>query len=323
MTASRNIEEIVRYLLMRIGLTFAARTLPRKWAIACADVMSLVLVLLPSAGPPTYWNMRTAFGRGRLESLRLAWGWLARGFRDFVVARRVLDGREDPTSWAITERNAAAMEGLRNAGASCIVATGHFLMHASYALYSPKITIGSPIRVSLPISSPVRNIRTVRLDYQFGTYVQAMLRCWEREPEVIYLGSDLRATRQIYERLREPGNVVFVDVDAAWKKSATGSFERPFAGHRHRTFATGAAQLARMAKCPVVACVAYLDDTGSFVLDWGMPIRTNGSDARNDQEVMSLLLDHLESAIGDRPTQYALEIGSDRRWDAATRHWYE
>lgn len=323
MSAASNVEELTRYLSMRPALALAARILPRRWAMACAEMLSLLLILLPTAGPPTYWSIRTAYGKGRWKSFRLTWGWLGRGYKDFVVARRILDGRENPAGWVIVERNAEAIEELRNGSASCIVATGHFMMHASYALYSPKLTLGRPIRVSLPVASPVRNVRTVRLDYQFGTYVQAMLRCWTPAPEVIFLGSDLRGTRKIYERLREPGNVVFLDVDAAWKKSISGSFERPFAGHRSRAFATGAAQLSRMAQCSVVACVPYLDDAGRFVLDWGIPIRAGGGDARSDEEVMNLLLDHLERAIGDRPAQYALDIGGERRWDASAKHWQE
>ena len=36
---------------------------------------------------------------------------------------------------------------------------------------------------------------------------------------------------------------------------------------------------------------------------------------------MNKLIDVLEKAIGERPTQYVLHIGEGRRWNANMKHW--
>ena len=38
-------------------------------------------------------------------------------------------------------------------------------------------------------------------------------------------------------------------------------------------------------------------------------------------ETMNRLIDTLEAAVGERPTQYVLEIGQERRWNATHRIW--
>ena len=116
---------------------------------------------------------------------------------------------------------------------------------------------------------------------------------------------------------------VFIDVDAPWRKSLAGSYERPFAGYKSHVFATGAAQLARMARCPIISCVYSLENDGTIVLEWGSPIRIACNDADSDVDVMNKLIDTLELAIGERPTQYVLRIGDSRRWNSRSRRWEE
>jgi hypothetical protein len=75
--------------------------------------------------------------------------------------------------------------------------------------------------------------------------------------------------------------------------------------------------------CPIISCVHTLESDGSIVLEWGAPIRIVGNEPSNDIDVMNALIDRVEIAIGDRPTQYALEIGGDRHWDSISRRWEE
>ena len=77
-------------------LTPAAYALPRSLALRTADCLAILLLLLPYPGVATYWQLRNAYGRGRLDSLTLTHGCLARPFRDFVIFKRLLIGREDP-----------------------------------------------------------------------------------------------------------------------------------------------------------------------------------------------------------------------------------
>jgi hypothetical protein len=45
------------------------------------------------------------------------------------------------------------------------------------------------------------------------------------------------------------------------------------------------------------------------------------NNAENDLKVMDELLDLLEVAVGERPTQYIYEIGGCRRWNPQNRRW--
>ena len=101
----------------------------------------------------------------------------------------------------------------------------------------------------------------------------------------------------------------------------TGAYERPFVGKRKCVFSTGAALLARLTQCPIITCVPLLEKDGTVVLEWGEPIRIAGNDAANDVDVMNELFDTIEIAAGERPTQYAFEIGGDRRWNPLIRRW--
>jgi lauroyl/myristoyl acyltransferase len=127
---------------------------------------------------------------------------------------------------------------------------------------------------------------------------------------------------RLLEHLKQPGNLVIIAVDAPWPADRPGSFERPFAGHENQSFATGASRLARLAQCPIVTCVSYLEDDGRIVLEWDEPVPPPpAADRSADVRVTSGLLDTIERAVGRRPTQYVLKIGDDRQWDPTTEQW--
>jgi hypothetical protein len=315
------IEQLIRIVSMQFALTPAAYVLPREWALAVADIFALFLLILPAPGMDTYWQMRRAYGKGRFESLLLAWGYLARIYRDFVAIKRLSYKRENPFHWKIVERNADDINSLRASGESYIVATGHFAREAIFSMTSPSVTYGHPVQLSLSPPDRIRRLYDLRVRIQFGTWQKCDFAGWGRDAEIVFIGPDPLPFRTLYDRLRKPGNVVFMHVDAPWKKSQTGSFERPFAGLGNRVFATGAAQLARLTRCAVISCVYMLEEDGTYVLEWGTPIRCNGRFAENDVDVMNALIDPLEVAVGERPTQYVLGIGSDRRWNPGSRRW--
>jgi hypothetical protein len=307
---------------MKLILAPAAYALPRKLALALANALALSLVILPRPGLETYWQMRSAFGKSRQDSFYLAWGWLARPFRDFVVLKRLLYKRENPFNWRIVERNVDGINSLRESGEPYIIANAHFAKEPGFSAFSPGVTYGHPVQVADTPLKRIRSLYDLRNRIQYGTLLKAIFSCYGRDTEIIFSGSDLRTARTLYKRLCKRGNVVFIAVDAPWQKNLTGStYERPFAGHKSRVFPTGAAQLARMTQCPIISCACSLESDGTIVLEWGSPIRCVGNRAENDLKVMDELLNVLEVAIGERPTQYIFEIGRDRRWNSQSKQW--
>ncbi len=86
--------------------------------------------------------------------------------------------------------------------------------------------------------------------------------------------NELGAARKLYCRLHERGNVVFIPVDKPWREHLCGAYVRPFAGKKKCVFSTGAAVLARLARCPIISCVPILERDGTIVLEWGEPIES-------------------------------------------------
>jgi len=321
MNAAQAAEEAVRYMSLRLVLAPAAAVLPKKWAIKLGQALVWPLLCFPQTAPRLYWQLRATFGTSRLQALRLLLGWLGLGYRDFVVSKRVLQRREDLFAWKIEERNTEGIDQLRRSNESYIIATGHFGFTSSYGLFAPSVTWGHAVRVVKSVPAPRSNMATVRLRYQFRTHLKAGATCWRRRCELVAIGSDLQGVQTLYDHLSQRGNAVVIDVDAWWEKSQGGSYERAYAGRGHRVFATGAVELARLTHCPIISCVHWLEPDGTVVLDWGTPIRIADPDSRTDQDIMDVLLDRFETAIGNRPMQFAFEIGADRRWNAIRGQW--
>ena len=319
---SYSVEQFIRVVSMKYILAPAAYALPRRWALGIAKALAILLVILPRPGFEAYWQMRSAFGKGRLESFSLAWEWLARPLRDFVVLKRLIYRHEDPFNWRIVEKNVDGINRLRESGEAYIIASAHFPKEPGLSIFSPNVTYGHPVNVGNEPMKQIRSLYDLRIRIQYEALLKASVSCWGRDIEFIFSGSDLRTARTLYKKLCERGNVVYIAVDAPWQKNQTGStYERPFAGYKSRLFPTGAVQLARMTKCPIISCVCSLESDGTIVLEWGSPIRCVGNMAVNDSKVMDELLNVLEVGIGERPTQYIYEIGMGRRWNSQSRRW--
>ena len=316
-----NTEEVIRIVSMHFILAPAACVLPRRLAIWIANVLALFLVILPSSGLRIYYQIRTAFGKGRFASLYLAWGWLALPFRDFVILKRLINKRENQFNWKIVERNTDGINNLRRSGESYILVSGHFVKEALLSLISPDVSYNHPFQISVDTPKQIRSLYDLRILIQFGALHEALPSCWGRDTGIFIVGSDLRSTTKLYKSLREPGNVIMMNLDAPWNKTLIGYYERPFAGQKNRVFSMGAVQLAQLTRCPLICCVPWLKDDGSIVLEWGEPIRINSTDAAGEVKAMDTLIDILEIAVGKRPTQYYLEIGYDRRWNSQKGRW--
>lgn len=314
------IDESIRITSLVVILVPSSYLLPKKWAIGVADILSLLLVFSPRTGPDVYWKMRRVFGKGRIASFKLAWGWLGRGYRDFVIHKRIIYKRDNPSKWHIVERNAEYINSIRESGESYLVVSGHFQHGLIHSVYSRFINYGRIIRISDP-PPIIRTLGDLRCKYQWGMNPKSFA-CWcDRNSEVVYNESDLRIGREIYNLLRERGNVVFIDIDPFKKKTSTGTYERPFAGWKKGVFATGTAEIARLVKCPIICYVVFLERDGTIVIEWEPPILNTGMEKYKVIDVMDKLLDRLEIAVGERPTQYVLDIGGERRWNSIDRRW--
>ena len=315
-----HITELFRIFIFKGILTPAAYLLPKDWALALAKVLSLPLVVFPDPGIKAYRSMKRLFGGRRYHSFQLAWGWIARPFQDFVIFTRVLNGREDISNWKIVERNVEEIARLRETGQSFIVATGHFSRAAYLAVVCPRVTPGNFILSSLSVPVQLNRPQEFRLRIQFGTLLKGTSLAsmvWQRPFEMAFTNTGQSAARLLYERLSKPGNVVSISVDAPWPRGVSGSFCRPFAGMKDRSFSMGAARLAKLCKCPIVSCVCWREHDGTIFLQWGSPILN----VSNEIDTMNQLIDTVEAAIAERPTQYVMDIGHERRWNPLLGRW--
>lgn len=335
MSWSNTTAELIRISAMRWVLPCAARSLPRAWACWLADGLSWLLVVLPEPGQAAYWRLRDVFGRSRLSTLRLVRRRLARPLRDCVVHRRILAGREDPLGWRINERHRERVADVVDSGESYILATAHFQREALMALALPSITPGTLVQAGLAappgggsLGALVRDARArgvhralvdARTRLQLSTLCDAYVTVGNRGTEIVRVGGDNVSAKLLYDRLRRPGTVVNIHIDAVWTKRHTGSFARPFAGLASRDFSLGAAQLAKLTGRPIVGCVYWTAPDGSVVVDWTTKIARVG----DERDAMSRLIDAIETAVGERPDEYTLDIGDDRRWDADAGCWVD
>jgi lauroyl/myristoyl acyltransferase len=318
-TISTHCSEIVRIIGMKLVLTPAAYIMPVAWAQATAKALSVTLIAFPEPGLRTYRSMRRAYGSNRLDSLAMALDSLARPFRDFVAHKQLLCGRQDARDWTIIERNSDEVNRLRESEQSYIVVVGHFAREAFLGLLSPEVTPGRPVVVGQAPPERVRSPYKLRIKLQYTAFVEALSSVWGRDVEMVYIDKEKLASHTIYTRLSGQRNVILIHADAPWPSAATGTYERPFAASPNRSFATGVVELAKLARCPLVSCVYSIDRPGTVTLDWSAPLWVNN----NVCDSMNHLLDPLETAVGEMPSQYVLRIGRGRRWNPTLSRWEE
>jgi lauroyl/myristoyl acyltransferase len=303
---------------MLLVLRPAADFLPRSVALALADYVALALAALSSGARSFHRELHATFGGEVAHARWQARETMALPFRDFVMLRRILAGREDAWSWPIEERNLEAVKPLRDSGVSFIVALGHFARRAVWSVHLPRIV---PQQLTVVVNpSPPFSFRPqgLRMYLQYGLMLQALHQI-RPDLELYYAG---RSTAdKLVQKLRTPGNAVVIHADAPWP-FRRGAIERPFAADTSRTFATGVAKVARLAQVPIVACVPTVSAKGGVLLEWSAPIAPGSpEDAASDERVTSAVLDALEVGIGRHPEQYVLGIGSSRRWNTEAGAW--
>ena len=114
-----------------------------------------------------------------------------------------------------------------------------------------------------------------------------------------------------------------VNVDAHWSRGRSSSLTRPFAGAAHRTFSTGAAKLARLSGTPLLLGLPLVSADGCAVrMRLLGPFRPGGTvSEQQDGDAMRQVLDAIEREVGERPCEYLLDIGGERRWNPQQQRW--
>ncbi|QGZ97091.1 lysophospholipid acyltransferase family protein [Terricaulis silvestris] len=307
--------DIVRVFELAL-LYLAALYLPKSWALVFADAAGSLISLSPLGGRTRQW-MRSTFPAAE-DTDKLAREWLRRPFRDHVVVTRIAENRETADQWRVEQRNPPAI--LREPGKSVLIVIGHFSRQAVAAVFSPLACPKKLVSVVAPVEQGTHDARALRIRVQLGEMVKAIRRLRNDDVEVVEVSGRSVATRLLHS-LREPDKVMIISADVPWPKGRSAGHERPFAGHSSQNFALGGARLSRLAQCPIVMCVPFLDGD-RIVLEWSDPLMPAAAgDADSDVRVTNEMLDTIERAVGERPGQYVLAVGHDRYWDPKTGTW--
>jgi lauroyl/myristoyl acyltransferase len=300
-------------------LHVASAYLPRDWAMALADAAGLGIMATP-VGRRTRRAMRDMFQWSGGDGDAIAREYITRPFRDFVIARRISVRREIPANWTVESRGEPSI--LRDPRASLIIAGGHYSREAMSVLYVPRI-IPKRLQTVIAATDSARTLRDIRLRMQLGAMREGIRTVRDGDVEIIEPGKP-SAVASMLRHLRAPGSAVIIASDATWPKDAPSGVERPYAGYASNHFALGTARMARLSQCPVVTCVPFLDGDGRVVIEWGELIPAPArDDEAADVRITNSILDTFERAVGHRPGQYVLPIGSGRRWSAVAECWVD
>jgi len=314
-------EEKFVLFFMKFILAPAAYILPKKCALGLAYALAFLLTVLTKSGIQTYRDMQKAFGLDRLSAMNLAWKWRVQPFRDIISTKRFIKGRENIEKWNIVEKNTDSINEIRSTGESYIIACGHFMREAEASIYLDSIVPGHIYRVANrpPEGGDERNRR---LGFQLDTLLQTQNAIHRGGVTYAYVESDSTAAATAFSALRNSNNVVIINIDAPYQDGSAGSFSRPFAGFRNKTFAVGAVALARLVKCPIITCICHKKSDKTAIIEWGNAIRPVGRGGKEQNiSLTNQLLDQFEIEIGKRPNQYIMEIGSERRWNPVEEKW--
>ncbi|MBL8547912.1 MAG: hypothetical protein JNL81_15710 [Hyphomonadaceae bacterium] len=303
----------VLFIILRSG----ARVLPRSWAYGLADWVRLLLAASP-IGLLARRDMRAAFSEQRIDDL--AADWLGRPFRDHVNATRVTARSERSREWTVDMRGAP--EFLDDPSQSFIMATGHFSREAMSCIYMPWILPRRLATVIAPMTQ-ARTPRGLRVRLQMREMVSGIRAMRDGDVDIAEVAGKSFLVRLLHH-LREPGGVVVIASDASWGAAKGDGLTRPFAGYASQTFALGTARLARLSQTPIVTCVPFLVSDRHIIMEWSQVIPApDRNDAAADVRITNEILDWIERRIGERPDQYVLSFGTERRWSSVARCWVD
>lgn len=299
-------------------LSVVARHLPRSWALGLANFFQSILAISPIGGRAR--RVMAATFPSECNIKKLTADWLGRPFRDHVMAVRIASAHEPLEGWTIETRNAPWI--LKDAEASFIIASGHFSREAMTALYLPWVVNRRLATVVAPMTQS-KDPRGLRVRLQMREMRAGIKLVRNGDVDIAEVAGKSFLVRLLHH-LRDPGGAVIIATDASWGANHTGGYTRPFAGYAEQSFALGTARLARLSQRPIVTCVPFLDGDRRIVVDWSPVIPApERDDADADIRVTNEILDWIERRIGERPDQYVLSFGRDRRWSSTAKCWID
>jgi lauroyl/myristoyl acyltransferase len=301
-----SVESTVRLLAVPM-LIRAADLWPAEKAFRLARFFAVILSLLPPYGRSRRFAERARLYGTTANRISFGKAHLQAQFRDFVAVRRIVRGADDPHSRALVERNAELVQELRAKGTPFILATGHFLRQAMAHVYEERITPHAVMAIMARLPANPRRLGERWNQVNYGQMLEAVHKI-RPEAKFVSLG-DVSALKNLVRDLRKPGHLAVISADTLWPDFRASSLVRPFCGSARRAFPTGAARLARLAGCPILVCVPYLDESGTMVIDWRRRIEVSPDGAeQNDREITNRILDEIERAALERPDQYVIDL---------------
>jgi lauroyl/myristoyl acyltransferase len=205
---------------------------------------------------------------------------------------------------------------------SFIMATGHFSREAMSCIYMPWILNRRLATVIAPMTQ-AKTPRGLRVRLQMREMTAGIRAMREGDVDIAEVAGKSFLVRLLHH-LREPGGVVVIASDASWGADKGDGVTRPFAGYASQSFAVGTARLARLSQTPIVTCVPFIASDRHLIMEWSPVIPApDRDDADADVRITNEILDWIERRIGERPDQYVLSFGTDRRWSAVARCWVD
>jgi hypothetical protein len=267
-------------------------------------------------------DYRSAFGVTRGAALRMAIRAHASRFHEFSFQQKIILGWLDPFETPVQVEAGAEARAIVDGPGAFMIALAHFeRTTAMAAVFNPQAFANRPIyAVAFKLPNLVFLPHLWRMSLQLRQLLRATRGARREGLEFVYLGG---ATGKLVDTLRTQRAVATVNVDSHWPRGRSSSLTRPFAGSTNRTFSTGSAKLARLAGTPLLLALPVMSNDGSAVRMrlFGPFHSSAASTDQQDIDVTQQVLDVIEREVGERPCDYLLDIGGDRRWDAETQSW--
>ncbi|HXU23495.1 MAG TPA: hypothetical protein VN697_05645 [Tepidiformaceae bacterium] len=309
---------LVRFVVFRT-LIGAADVLPRPWLVAAARRLAWIETFCTARGRSAVSEGRDVLGMSPGQARSTAVAWISRPLIDLVDVRRIARRKEDFTKWTVEERNAGPIKALVESGRGFVLAGGHFSGGIGMAKLYPQV-MGATAVMNPPepwkLDGDILIRRLMKLTTRDLIEVIRPGQVQVREVGVHDAFADM------LEAQKQPGGVASLAIDAPWAKP--NAIYRPFAGMRHRAFATGAARLSRLSQVPVVLWVPERVGDRHCIVHWGTVREPAPMDRADlDEEVMGELISELEPWVGRLRHQYPHPVGWERRWNRAADRWEE
>jgi len=315
--------DLIRGLILLCIFRPASYLLPKPLVWILAQAIASCFVVLQSSGRQLVRDYISIYGLTLGPAMRLAIQTHATRFYEFAILQKYISGQYQPTKEVGVRIEASdEIQRIVDGPGSFVIAQAHFARTASASrIFGADTFKDRPLNVvifKVPPWTPMPHLWRMRVQGKQILRAAAALR-----PEGLTLISTGGALSGLIDKLRNERVVVSINADAHWGRNRSSSLERPFCAAARRTFSTGAAKMARLANVPVMLALPIHDEEknevrvrmfGPFTSQAVLP-------EQQDIDVTQQLLNAIEVEIGLRPAEYVLEIGSDRRWDAAARKW--